>query len=298
VAAEHLDGGVLLPPVQRAMGERLLLAADHVGADRLLEREDQPGSDRADDVRRTALLPALDVVEVHVFERIDVLDRAAAGHAWDGVAEQLAPRDQQARRARAADELVRRDEDGVLVVQVRVVACAAGRHLDVHVRRGGGEVPERQRTVAVQQHRDRARVRQDAGHVGRGGEAPDLQWAVGVVEQRSLERVEVDPPVRVLGDLDDVRDRLAPEKLVRVVLVGTDEHDRTVALRDRIAQRVASVEVGREPEPQARHELVDRAGRPRAGEDHRMLGGVAAARVEDDPPRFLTEPRGLDACPR
>jgi hypothetical protein len=51
--------------------------------------------------------------------------------------------------ARAADELVRAQEDGVLVGQ-RIPARAAG-HLDVDVRRRCGEVPEREGAVYVQQ---------------------------------------------------------------------------------------------------------------------------------------------------
>ena len=64
-----------------------------------------------------------------------------------------------------ADELVGRDEDRVLRVEraVRRVELAvrgaiggsAGRHLDVDVRRRSPEVPERQRTVPMEEHGDR-----------------------------------------------------------------------------------------------------------------------------------------------
>ena len=97
------------------------------------------------------------VVEVAVVVGVDVGDRAAAGHVRHPVGEQLAPRDEHAGRRRAADELVRREEDRVLVGQR--VAGPAARHLDVDVRRRGGEVPEGQRAVLVQQRRRCRRCR-------------------------------------------------------------------------------------------------------------------------------------------
>ena len=73
----------------------------------LLELEDQAGADRLDDGRRAALLAVRRVVEVAVLGRVDVHDRPAAGHDRHPVGHQLAAHDQHARRARAADELVR-----------------------------------------------------------------------------------------------------------------------------------------------------------------------------------------------
>ena len=83
-------------------------------------------------------------------------------------------------------------------------------HLDPDVRRGGGEVEEGQRAVAVEQHRQAAGVREDAGHVGGGREAADLERALGVAAELALELREVDVAVRVLGDDHHVGDRLAP----------------------------------------------------------------------------------------
>ncbi len=111
------------------------------------------------------------------------------------------------------------------------------RHLDGHVGRGGGEVPEGQRAMAMEQHRDGAGVRQDAGDVGRGREGPDAQRPVGVADQLPLQVREVDAAVGVLVDGHDVRDRLPPRQLVGVVLVRADEHDRTLVGRDLVAQR-------------------------------------------------------------
>src|SRR6266508_6460237 len=47
--AQDLEVGVGLPAVQRTAPEALLACLDQVGADRLLEPHDQPGTDRLDD---------------------------------------------------------------------------------------------------------------------------------------------------------------------------------------------------------------------------------------------------------
>ena len=60
--------------------QRVLAGPDRLDADRVLELEDQPGADRLDDRRGAALLAVCRVVEVEVLERVDVGDRAAAGH--------------------------------------------------------------------------------------------------------------------------------------------------------------------------------------------------------------------------
>ena len=62
-------------------------------------------------------------------------------------------------------------------------------HLDVDVGRGAGEVPERQRPVAVEQVGDGAGVGHDARHVRRGGERADLQRPVGVAIELGFEPV-------------------------------------------------------------------------------------------------------------
>ena len=88
-------------------------------ADRLLEREHEPGADRLDDRRRAALLADRRLGVVGVPRRADEQDRAAARHRRDPVAEQRALGDEHARRPGAADELVRREEHGVLVGECR-----------------------------------------------------------------------------------------------------------------------------------------------------------------------------------
>ena len=64
----------------------LLAGPDRLDADGLLELEHQPGADRLDDGRGAALLAVGRVVEVAVLERVDVGDRAAAGHDGHPVA--------------------------------------------------------------------------------------------------------------------------------------------------------------------------------------------------------------------
>ena len=101
---------------QRPPPQPFLAGLDQVGADRLFEGDDQPGADRLDDGRGAALLPGDRVVEVAVPDRVDEGDRAAARGGRHPVADQLAADDQDAGGLRAADELVRGQEDRVLVV--------------------------------------------------------------------------------------------------------------------------------------------------------------------------------------
>jgi hypothetical protein len=272
-----------------------LAIADRLGADRLLELEHQPGADRLDDRRRAALLAVHRIGEVAVLGLVDVRHRTAAGTRRDGVAQQVALGDQHAGGARAADELVRRDEHRVLC---GTVACGvAAVHLDRDVRPGGRVVPERVRAVAVQQLRDRAGVARDPGDVRRRREAADLARSVGVARQLALEVLEIDVAVGVLADHADLGDRLAPRQLVRVVLERADEHDRPLVERDLTRQAVANVEIARDPQVEDVDQLVDRAGRSRAGEDHQIVG-AAADRAVDDRPGVLAERGGLPAGAR
>ena len=80
------------------------------------EGEDETGADRLDDGRGAALFPGDRVVEVTVPDRVDERDRAATRNGRHPVTDQIAAHDQDARCLRAADELVRGQEHGVLVV--------------------------------------------------------------------------------------------------------------------------------------------------------------------------------------
>ena len=221
---------------------------------------------------------------------IDVRDRAAARARGHGVAKEVPLDDEHARRLRTADELVRRDEHRVLVDE-RVVAIV---HLDLHVRTGRREVPERQRAVLVEQPRDRALIGRDARDVGGRREAADLERPRRVLDQLLLEVCEIDVAISVLVDHHDLGDRLTPGQLVGVMLEGPDEHDRALVVRDLLAELVARVEIGGQPQVHDVDQLVDRAGRAGATEDHQIVG-AAADRAVDDLARVVAELGGLPA---
>jgi hypothetical protein len=179
-------------------------------------------------------------------------------------------------------------------VDARRVVAAAG--CDVDVGRGGGIVPERQRAVRVQQRGDAPDVGDDAGDVRRRREGADLQRPVSVRPQRGLQRDEVDVPVTVLRDADDVGDRLPPRQLVAVVFERADEHDRSVDGGDPSREMVAVVELLGHPQPEDPHDLVDRPRRTRPAEDHQSVA-AAADRVADDAAGVLAQPCGLQPGP-
>ena len=79
--------------------------------------------------------------------RIHVGDRAAAGDVGHPVVQQVASNNEHARCARTADELMRAEENRVLVRER--IATYTAVHVDVDIGCGGGEVPERQRAVPV-----------------------------------------------------------------------------------------------------------------------------------------------------
>ena len=130
----------------------------------------------------------------------------------------------------------------------------------------------------MEQHRDRARVGQDAGDVRGGREGTDAQRPVGVPDQLPLQLGQVDATVGVLVDGHDIRDGLAPRQLVGVVLVRADEHHRPLAGRDLVAQSVALVELGGQPQPEHIDELVDGTRGAGAREDDHVPVGVARQR--------------------
>jgi len=113
VVAQDVDLRVSRPRLDRAPDEGVLAAANQAGPHRLLQLEDEAGADRLDDGRRPTLLAVHPIVEVAVVRGIDVRDRPAAGRRGNAIAEERALHDEHPGRARAADELVRREEDGV-----------------------------------------------------------------------------------------------------------------------------------------------------------------------------------------
>lgn len=222
---------------------------------------------------------------------VDVGHGAAAGHVGHPVHQELPPGDQDTRRARPADELVRAQEHRVLVGQ-RLQAGAV--HLDVDVRPSSGEIPERECAVAVEQHRDAVGVTDDAGDIARRGERPDLQWSGGVPGKFVLQRADVYMAVGVLPDDHDISDRLPPRQLIGVMLERPDEDHRPVTGRDPGAELVAVIELGGDPQAQDADQFVDRTGTSRPGEDHHRLC-VAADRGTDDAQGVLTQPARLQA---
>ena len=231
-----IDGSAAQAAIARP-DERLLALADRLAADALLELEREPAridSTMAGVPPSSRCSGSARYTCSSGFTYATVPPPGAVGHA---VAEQLAPRDEHAGRAGAADELVRREHDRVLVVELGVRPGPMRLHLDLDVRPGGGEVPERERAVAVEQHGDRAGVGQDAGHVRRRRERPDPQARSRGVSTSARSRPrQVDAPVRVLADRDHVGDGLAPRQLVAVVLVRPDEDQRSLVERDVRAQ--------------------------------------------------------------
>ncbi len=290
--AEDVDGRLGRPSPERTAYEALLVGTDDVDADCFLQLEDQAGADRLHDGRGAAFLPVDQVVEVAVVLGVDVGDGATPGDVGHPVGHQLASYDQDAGGAGSADELVRREEHRVLVAE-RVVQVGPV-HLDLHIGAGGGEVPERQGSVAVQEGGDAGGVAQDPGDVAGSGEAADLQRAVGVPEELLLQDAEIDVTVTVGRDGDHLRDRLPPGQLVGVVLERSEEDHRALVGRDRVAEVVGVLERRGDPQPQDPDQLGDRTGAARAGEDHaRVL--VAADGVVDDRPGVLAQAGGLQA---
>ena len=167
-------------------------------------------------------------------------------------------------------------------------------HLDVDVGRGGGEVPERQRAVLVQERGDAVGVRHDAGDVRRRAERADLQRPVGELLEPLAQVVLAHPAVDVLADGDDVSDRLAPRDLVGVVLVRPEEHDGALTARDVLGEVPPVLERRRDPQPEHPDELVDGAGAPRPREDDDGVV-VAVHGIPDDAARVLAQPGGLQA---
>ncbi len=148
--------------------------------------------------------------------------------------------------------------------------------------------------MLVQQGADRGAVGDDAGDVRRGREGADLEGAGGILLQSFSQDRQRDVPVEVLGDDDDVGDRLAPRQLVGVVLVGADEDDRPGLRRDVPAEVMGVLEGAGDAQAEDPDELVDGTRAPRAGEDDDGVL-VAADGVADDRPGILAQPGGLQA---
>ncbi len=272
------------------MDEVLLVGADHLGAHGLLEREHQAGPNRLDDGRGPGLLPVLGVVQVGVVVRAHVGDRSAADDVRHRVGQQLSPNGEHARGPRAADELVRAEHHRVLVGG-RVLA-AHRIHVDLHIRCGGREVPERQGAELMQQRGHGTCVRHDAGDVAGGRERADFERPIRVPLQCGAQRLLVDVAIGILRDGHHIGDRFAPRQFVAVVLERADEHHWAFVGRNLFEQVVARGEIGGQAQIQDPDESVDRAGGAGSGEDDRHI--VAGSEVApDDAPSIFAQHRRL-----
>ena len=105
----------------------VLASHDVGGSDSLLELEGQAAPNRADDVRRPALLAMLKAAQILVVVLQDKQHRAPARLCWRAPApESLGDSHlhyEDSRCSHATDELVRRYEDGILACQCGVEAA-------------------------------------------------------------------------------------------------------------------------------------------------------------------------------
>jgi hypothetical protein len=113
-----------------------------------------------------------------------------------------------------------------------------------------------------------------------------------VLAQAFAQDGDVHVAVEVLRDDDDVGDALAPHHLVGVVLVRTNEDDRTLAGRHETACVPTILEVGGNSQTEDPDELVDGSGTAGPGEDDDRLV-VSSDRVADGAARVLAQPRRL-----
>jgi len=281
---EQLEVRVGPPGRQPFQPVPILQRCDQVEADRLLEGEGQAGPDRAHDVRGAALLAMFDVVQIGAAPGMDVAHRASARDGRHWVAQHVAAHREHPRTARAADELVRAEDHGVLVVQ-RVPARTGG-HGDVDVRGGRRVVPTGQGAVRVQQGGDPGGVTEHPGDIARRAEGADPDRPGSVLVQQRIERLERDPTGPVQGDDDHVGERLAPRHLVGMVLVRPDE-DHGAVLGRRAGPALGAESQGdplsRGAQAEDSDQLVERARRPGSAEDHRGLVVPAHSAADQGP---------------
>ena len=220
------------------------------------------------------------------------------GTSGTRLVEELTAHDEHAGCAGAADELVRAEEDRVLVGRgVTHAAATLAVHLDVDVGSGCREVPERECPVLVQQCGDGVGVGDDARDVACGREGSDDQRTCGILLQTGSERVEIDVAVEVLGDHHDVGHALTPHDLVGVMLVGADEDDGTLVGLDETAGVPTVLEVRRDAKAENADDLVDGARAPGPCKHDDGLV-VTAHGIADLLPSILAQPRRLQSGAR
>ena len=241
----------------------------------ILELHGERGLDGLQEARRAAVLARLDVVEEGVLPpRVGPGHGAAAGLVGDGVVvERL-----RLKITTPDDPGPPRNLCGEKSTASSALSRVAGRvHVDVDVRRGGGEVDERDAAGAVHQACHLVHRREDAGDVGAGAEGADLHRPLAVFVQLFLERREAHHAPRVGRHHHDVGDGLVPRRVVGVVLEVRDEDHRPFVRRD---VDVASQSLGG-LEAEDALQLVDGPGHAGAAGEHQVVGAGVHVALED-----------------
>jgi hypothetical protein len=137
----------------------------------------------------------------------------------------------------------------------------------------------------------------DTRHVRSRRERADLQGPTGETEQGCLQLVEVDVTVGILGNDDDICNRLPPRQFIAVVFERPDEHNGFLLRRDLIGKSVAVIEAFGDADAENPDHEVDGTGRSTAAEDDRVLVGGADA-AANDAAGVLPETSRLQTCTR
>mmetsp|Transcript_23023 Transcript_23023/g.46536 ORF Transcript_23023/g.46536 Transcript_23023/m.46536 type:complete len:295 (-) Transcript_23023:598-1482(-) len=234
-----------LPGFKRHSHVLVLALFDELRRHFILESEHQPAPHRPNDVRSPPFLPLLDHVHVPVVGLGDERHSASPRDCRRFIVQhsagmhQLSLAHQHSRRLRAADELVRRQENSV---HVRGRGSGSGGegsrggggggggggrgvHVDGNVRACGGEVEERKGVVLVQDGGNGGSGAQDACDVGPSGERPNFEFAIRIVFQDFFQvRKIYSPGVAVFPALYNLGATLSPREDVGVVFVRADDN--------------------------------------------------------------------------
>mmetsp|Transcript_23607 Transcript_23607/g.58530 ORF Transcript_23607/g.58530 Transcript_23607/m.58530 type:complete len:355 (+) Transcript_23607:198-1262(+) len=262
----------------------------------MLHLKREPGPDAPQNVLRPALLALVSVGDVPLVGPGDKEHRASARFRGNVVDKQCALCHQHPGRPRPPGKFVGRDEDGVLVyewVQRAVRQKAHGVHVHVQVRRGGGVIPEGERTSAVQLLGDAVHVGHHARHVGCRREGANDERVRGIRAQGLAQRTAVHTAVRALGEVHHLSRRLAPGQNIGVVLVRSQEDHGPRRGRQSGGQRDVHAEDERQ--------LVDGTGGASPREHHHIcmlvcVPHTSVARLRYELACLLAEAGGLQAA--
>ena len=158
---------------------------------------------------------------------------------------------QYSARARSAEELVRRYEQGI---DRRVITLASwfGVHIDIDIGRAGGVIETGDRPMSMQQARKLVNVCANAGDVRGCGKGADAQAVlVRRVLQQLFQMCEIDMPGSIQAHFNRSYQRLPPGNFVRVMFVWPDKNDRLPG-REEFAEGIGIVAGTR-----VVHQLID-----------------------------------------